>query len=49
MTAIAIAAPLAAPKKLPVRDDIELHTSPAAAIAGVLVIAGVLAFFVVFR
>ncbi len=49
MVAIALAAPLTEPRKLPVREDLEVRTSPLAYLAGAAVILGVIAFFIVFR
>jgi hypothetical protein len=41
--------PLTAPRTLPVREEIETTSSPAAKLAGAAVLIGVAAFFVVFR
>ena len=41
--------PLAAPKVLPVREEIEATSSPIAKLFGAAVLAGVVAFFLVFR
>jgi len=49
MVAMTVICPLAEPRKLPVREDIALKTEPIVKIAGALVIAGVIAFFIIFR
>ena len=49
MVAMTVVCPLAEPRKLPVREDIALETEPIVKIAGALVIAGVIAFFIIFR
>lgn len=48
MWAIAVARPLHEPRRLPVREDIELTTSPAAKIGGAAVLLGVALFYIVF-
>ena len=48
MTAVTVIKPLAAVKVLPVREEISLRTEPVVFIAGVCVILGVLAFFILF-
>ena len=48
MIAITLAKPLAEPRKLPVREDIDLNTEPVVKIAGAVVILAVIAFFIVF-
>lgn len=49
MIAITLARPLAKPRTLPVREDIQLNTEPIVKIAGAFVIAAVAVFFWVFR
>jgi SSS family solute:Na+ symporter len=49
MAAITVARPLAAPRVLPVRADVDLTPSRAALAGGVLVVLAVAAFFVAFR
>ena len=49
MIAITIARPLPEPRTLPVREHMNLKTEPIVKIAGALVIAGVAAFFLIFR
>jgi solute:Na+ symporter, SSS family len=49
MAAITVARPLAAPRVLPVRADVDLTPSRSALAGGVLVILAVVAFFVAFR
>lgn len=49
MIVITFLSPLAAPRKLPVREDIALHTEPVVKIAAALVVAGVAALFLIFR
>jgi SSS family solute:Na+ symporter len=48
MTVMTLASPLANPKALPERGEIDLRTEPVVKIAGALVILGVVAFFIVF-
>ena len=48
MTAITIINPLAEPKKLPVREDIEIKTTADVKIIGAFVIAAVAAFYIIF-
>jgi hypothetical protein len=49
MGAITAARPLAEPRRLPVRVDMDMRTSPLVMACGAAVIAAVVAFFVVFR
>lgn len=49
MLAMTAANPLREPRKLPVREDIAMETDPVVKIAAVLVIAGVVALFLIFR
>ena len=49
MAAITIVRPLTEPRRLPVRPDIDMRSSPAALAAGVAVIAAVVVFFWFFR
>lgn len=49
MAAISWLRPLERPRKLPVRTDIELHSSMLAKICGGLVVAAVVGFFIAFR
>lgn len=49
MIAMTLAAPLGEPRKLPVREDISLTTEPIVKIAAGVVIAGVVALFLIFR
>ena len=49
MVVITLISPLSEPKKLPVRENMDLKTEPVVKIAGALVIAGVVAFFIIFR
>jgi len=48
MALITLVEPLAQPRKLPVREDIEIKTAPEVKLAGACVIAAVAAFYVVF-
>lgn len=48
MGLITLARPLQEPRRLPVRNDLDMSTSPAVATAGTLVILGVALFFLVF-
>ncbi len=49
MAIIAFMRPLAEPRKLPVRESMDLKTEPVVRFAGILVILGVAAFYLVFR
>ncbi len=49
MILLTVIKPLPEPRKLPVRDDIALHTEPVVKIAAFAVIAGVAALFIIFR
>lgn len=49
MVGMTILNPLSEPRKLPVREEVSLTTDPVVKIAGGLVIAGVVAFFWIFR
>ncbi len=49
MAVITVLAPLSEPKVLPVRKEMDLRTSPVVYVSGAVVIALVVAFFVVFR
>ncbi|MBU0639510.1 MAG: sodium/solute symporter [Planctomycetes bacterium] len=49
MTVITLARPLREPRVIPTNTEMDLRSSPAARLAGVLVIAAVIAFFIVFR
>ncbi len=49
MALITAGKPLSAPKPLPVRQEMDVRTSPVVYGCGAIVIAAVLAFFVVFR
>ena len=49
MVIITIVNPLSEPRQLPVRDNMDLKTEPVVKIAGAFVIAGVAAFFIIFR
>ena len=49
MILITLFHPLAEPRKLPVREDMNLQTEPIVKIAAALVIAGVAALFIIFR
>lgn len=49
MVVMTLVNPLAAPRVLPVREDMDLKTEPVVKVAGCLVIAGVIAFFIIFR
>jgi SSS family solute:Na+ symporter len=49
MSALTALWPLAAPKELPIRHDIDMSTSPLVLVLGSLVILAVAAFFFVFR
>jgi SSS family solute:Na+ symporter len=49
MAAVTGLKPLREPKTLPVRQDVDMSTSPAVMVCGLFVIAAVLAFFVIFR
>ena len=49
MGAITVMKPLAQPKPLPVRREMNVRTSPLVFVCGALVIAAVIAFFIVFR
>ena len=48
MALITLIKPLAEPKKLPVREDIEIKTATEVKIAGVCVIAAVAVFYIIF-
>ena len=48
MTFITLLRPLKVPKVLPVRQDMDMRTSPAVVFCGVAVIAAVLVFFLAF-
>lgn len=48
MLVLTLVRPLAETRRLPAREEISLHTDPVVKIAGLAVIAAVLAFFVVF-
>ena len=48
MGLITLARPLQEPRRLPVRNDLDMSTSPVVATAGTLVILGVVLFFAVF-
>jgi SSS family solute:Na+ symporter len=49
MAAITVVRPLTEPRRLPVREDFDMRSSPVALAAGVAVILAVLAFFWTFR
>ena len=49
MAALTLRRPLAEPRVLPVRHDVDMTTSPLVAVLGGLVIVAVAAFFVAFR
>lgn len=49
MSVLTLAAPLSEPRKLPVREDVALHTEPAVHVAAGLVVAAVAALFLFFR
>jgi len=49
MGAITLARPLREPRRLPVREDIDMRPSPAALAGGIAVIGAVLLFFWLFR
>lgn len=49
MTFLTLARPLAEPRVLPVRQDIDMRSSPLVYVSGILVILAVLVFFAVFR
>ncbi|MBT8045404.1 MAG: sodium/solute symporter [Verrucomicrobiae bacterium] len=49
MVVMTLLKPLEKPRGLPVREDMDLRTEPIVKIAGGLVIAGVAAFFLIFR
>ena len=49
MIVMTLVNPLSAPRRLPVREDMELKTEPVVKIAAALVIAAVAALFLVFR
>jgi len=48
MALITLCKPLSEPKKLPVREDIEIKTATDVKIAGACVIAAVAVFYVIF-
>ena len=48
MVVLTLIRPLPQPKEMPVRDEIELKTSPIVLILGGLVILSVIAFYIVF-
>jgi hypothetical protein len=49
MALITAARPLAEPKPLPVRQEMDVRTSPMVYVCGAVVIAAVVAFFILFR
>jgi len=48
MALITIIKPLAEPKKLPVREDIEIKTATDVKVVGALVFAAVVVFYIIF-
>jgi SSS family solute:Na+ symporter len=48
MGVITVVAPLKEPRRLPVREDMDVETEPIVKIAGALVIAGVAVFYIIF-
>jgi SSS family solute:Na+ symporter len=48
MVLITLAAPLREPRRLPLREDMDVRTEPMVVIAGALVILGVAAFYIIF-